>query len=79
MNWVIFFSFDDGLDWVFRSPRTGQHAIVSDESAQKMLLSEVATLKCLKENTSIPIPEVYSFRFEITTHTQPTPPLTFAQ
>ncbi|KJK73544.1 hypothetical protein H634G_11202 [Metarhizium anisopliae BRIP 53293] len=61
MNWAIFISFDDGLDWVFRSPRSGHHAIVSDESAQKMLLSEVATLKFLKKHTSVPIPEVFSF------------------
>ncbi|OAA35580.1 Protein kinase-like domain protein [Beauveria brongniartii RCEF 3172] len=61
MNWAIFVSFDDGLEWVFRSPRSGPHAIVSDESAQKMLLSEVATLKFLRNNTSVPVPEVYSF------------------
>lgn len=62
MNWAIFVSFDDGLDWVFRSPRSGS-TFVSEESAQKMLLSEVATLKFLREQTSVPIPEVYSFRF----------------
>lgn len=63
MNWAIFVSFNDGCEWVFRSPRRGLHAIVSDETAQKMLRSEVATLKFLKSNTSIPVPEVYSFRF----------------
>ncbi|OAR01856.1 hypothetical protein LLEC1_01798, partial [Akanthomyces lecanii] len=57
MNWAIFVTFDDGLDWVFRSPRSGHHAIVSDETAQKMLLSEVATLKFLKDNTTLPVPE----------------------
>lgn len=66
MNWAIFVSFDDGLDWVFRSPRRGHHAIVSDESAQKMLVSEVATLKFLRNNTSVPIPRVYSFRCDMT-------------
>lgn len=63
MNWAIFVKFDDGLDWVFRSPRSGYYAIPSDESAQKMLLSEVATLKFLR-NTSVPVPEMYSFRLK---------------
>ena len=65
MNWAILVSFDDGLDWVFRSPRGGHHAIVSDDSAQKMLLSEVVTLKFLRKHTSVPVPEVFSFRFAI--------------
>lgn len=63
MNWVIFVTFEDGLDWVFHSPRNGHGAIVSKESAQKMLLSEVATLNFLRKQTSVPVPEVYSFRF----------------
>ncbi|KAM3528035.1 hypothetical protein MY4038_006095 [Beauveria bassiana] len=63
MNWVIFVSFDDGVQWAFRSPRTGFEAIISDDSAKKMLLSEVATLKVLREQTTVPVPEVYSFRF----------------
>ncbi|XWW94505.1 hypothetical protein V2A60_002448 [Cordyceps javanica] len=61
MNWVIFVSFDDGLDWVFRSPRTGIDSTVSDNSASKMLLSEVATLKLLGKQTAVPVPEVFSF------------------
>ncbi|KAM3522848.1 hypothetical protein NHJ13051_005451 [Beauveria bassiana] len=63
MNWVIFVSFDDGVQWAFRSPRTGFEAIISDDSAKKMLLSEVATLKVLRQQTTVPVPEVYSFRF----------------
>lgn len=62
MNWVIFVSFDDGVEWIFCSPSTGIHAIMSDESAQMMLLSEVATLRYLREKTTIPVPEVYAFR-----------------
>ncbi|PQK14238.1 hypothetical protein BB8028_0004g11680 [Beauveria bassiana] len=61
MNWVIFVSFDDGVQWGFRSSRTGYEAIISDNSAKKMLLSEVATLKVLREQTTVPVPEVYSF------------------
>ncbi|EJP65969.1 RNase H domain containing protein [Beauveria bassiana ARSEF 2860] len=65
MNWVIFVSFDDGVQWAFRSPRTGCEAIISDDSVKKMLLSEVATLKVLREKTTVPVPEVYSFRFGV--------------
>ncbi|KAJ3487425.1 hypothetical protein NLG97_g6414 [Lecanicillium saksenae] len=58
MNCVMFISFEDGLDRVFRSPKTGAHAIMSDESARKMLLSEVATLRFLRRRTAVPGPEV---------------------
>ena len=63
LSWVIFVSFDDGVEWVFRSPRLGLHAIMNDESAIEMLVSEAATLKYLNAHTSVPVPEVYSFRF----------------
>lgn len=61
-NWVIFVLFDDGVEWVFRSPRRGPHTIVSDDSAKKMLISEAATLKYLKTHSAVPVPEVFSFR-----------------
>jgi hypothetical protein len=63
LNWVIFIVFNDGVEWVLRSPRNGPMAIVTNESASKMLISEASTLKYLKEFTSVPVPEVYSFRF----------------
>src|SRR3954465_12424005 len=62
LNWVIFIAFDDGIEWVFRSPRSGVHAILSDQSASKMLLSEASTLKYLKAYSSFPVPKVYSFK-----------------
>ena len=62
LNWVIFVSFDDGIEWVFRSPRTGLSAILTDESASKMLISEASTLKYIRAHSSIPVPEVYSYR-----------------
>lgn len=62
LNWVIFVTFNDGVEWVFRSPRSGLLGFYSDETASKILLSEVSTLMYLKANTSIPVPEVYSFR-----------------
>ncbi|KJZ73728.1 hypothetical protein HIM_06846 [Hirsutella minnesotensis 3608] len=61
LNWAVFVSFEDGIEWVFRSPRTGPHAIVSEESARKMLVSEAATLKFLRACSPVPVPEVFSF------------------
>ncbi|KAF5625510.1 altered inheritance of mitochondria [Fusarium sp. NRRL 25303] len=39
LNWVIFITFDDGVQWVFRSPRYDTH-MFSDETASKILISE---------------------------------------
>ncbi|PNP85942.1 hypothetical protein FNYG_00998 [Fusarium nygamai] len=36
-HWVIFITFEDGVEWVFRSPRSGLSAIVTEESASKLL------------------------------------------
>ncbi|KAL7759484.1 hypothetical protein ACKLNR_009574 [Fusarium oxysporum f. sp. zingiberi] len=60
-HWVIFITFEDGIEWVFRSPRGGSSAIITEESASKLLISEAATLKYLKTLGSIPVPEVFSF------------------
>lgn len=62
LDWVIFVSFDEGLEWVFRSPRIRPSTIVTDESASKMLISEASTLKYLRAHSSIPVPEAYSYR-----------------
>ncbi|KAL5595116.1 hypothetical protein FOVSG1_008805 [Fusarium oxysporum f. sp. vasinfectum] len=60
-HWVIFITFEDGIEWVFRSPRGGSSAIITEESASKLLISEAATLKYLRTLGSIPVPEVFSF------------------
>ncbi|KAK0621130.1 hypothetical protein B0T17DRAFT_591075 [Bombardia bombarda] len=60
LNWVIFICFDDGIEWVFRSPTNGIHGFYSDETASKIIVSEACTLMYLKTHTSIPVPEVYS-------------------
>lgn len=62
LNWVIFITFDDGIEWAFRSPRNGPSAILTEESASKLLVSEASTLNYLRANSSVPVPEVYSFR-----------------
>ncbi|KAI1496490.1 hypothetical protein F5X99DRAFT_424654, partial [Biscogniauxia marginata] len=61
LNWVIFISFDDGIEWVFRSPIRGIHSFYSDETASKIVVSEASTLMYLKAYTSVPVPEVYSY------------------
>lgn len=60
LNWAVFLTFTDGVEWVFRAPRS-HDSMVSDESAAKMLASEVATMRYLKNNTTVPVPEVFSF------------------
>ncbi|KAM5341845.1 hypothetical protein ACJ41O_014876 [Fusarium nematophilum] len=59
LNWVIFITFDDGIEWVFRSPRRSKST--KTESHYKMTISEASTLKYLGKHSSVPVPEVYSF------------------
>ena len=60
-NWTILLLFDDGMEWIFRSPRK-DGAIVSDETNLSLLASEAATLKYIKAKSTIPVPEVYAYR-----------------
>ncbi|KAG9503782.1 hypothetical protein J7337_003739 [Fusarium musae] len=60
-HWVIFVTFEDGVEWVFRPPRSGLSAIITEESASKLLISEAVTLKYLRNLDSIPVPEVFPF------------------
>ncbi|KAL6905108.1 hypothetical protein GGI43DRAFT_421339 [Trichoderma evansii] len=53
LNWVIFVTFDDGIEWVFRSPMAGRNHFYSDETSSKIVESEASTLMYLK---------VYSYR-----------------
>ncbi|KAF5979718.1 kinase-like domain-containing protein [Fusarium coicis] len=57
-HWVIFITFEDGVEWVFRSPRSGLSAITTEESASKLLISEAVTLKYLRTLGSRPVREV---------------------
>ncbi|KAF5568292.1 RNase H domain-containing protein [Fusarium napiforme] len=60
-HWAIFLTFEDGVEWVFRSLRRGLSAIITEESASKLLVSEAVTLKYLRTLGSMPVPEVFSF------------------
>ncbi|KAK0706798.1 hypothetical protein B0T26DRAFT_756251 [Lasiosphaeria miniovina] len=58
-NWAIFLEFDDGVEWVFR-------ATCSDRSVDKVVTSrlvssEAATLKYVRQHTGIPVPEVFHY------------------
>lgn len=73
-NWAINLVFDDGVQWIFRSPRT--HYGLNEETVGNLLASEAATLKFIKENSSIPVPEVFSYR-SISFFPPPHPSLAF--
>lgn len=53
----------DGIDWVFRSPRTTLSTILTEESMPKMLVGEAFTLKYLRAHSSSPVAEVYASRY----------------
>ena len=59
-NWAVFILFEDGLQWVLRSP-VQNHPDLSDESVFKLIASEAATILYLKTYTDIPVPAVYSY------------------
>ena len=61
LNWAVIISFDDGLQWIFRSPRT--HYGIDTEIAGSLIVSEAATLKYIRRNSSIPVPEILAFRY----------------
>ncbi|KAK6445562.1 hypothetical protein FP744_10001810 [Trichoderma asperellum] len=45
LNWVIFVTFDDGIEWVFRSPMAGRNHFYSDETSSKIFLRSTHTGK----------------------------------
>jgi hypothetical protein len=63
MNWAVIVAFDDGVDWIFRSPHSGIRAVLDEETACKLLASEAATLKYIRSHTTVPVPEVFAFRY----------------
>lgn len=52
--------FGDGAQWVLKVPATG-HPDRFDESDAKALTAEALTMRLIKRETTVPIPEVYSF------------------
>lgn len=58
-NWAIFISFEDRVQWVFRSPHP--RSFMPIETGGKLLASEAATLRYLRAHSDIPVPEVYDY------------------
>ena len=59
-NFVIFLMFDDGVEWIFRAPSARYAAPQGDPG--RILASEAATLKYIRENSDIPVTEVFDYR-----------------
>lgn len=57
-NWAVFLVFEDGQEWVFRSPKKSR--TIAPALAGSLISSEVATLKLLKMHTTIPVPTVHA-------------------
>jgi len=64
-NFVIFLEFDDGVEWGFRAPSSRYAAALQGDAAGRLLASEAATLKYIREHTSIPVPEVFHYWYFI--------------
>ena len=60
-NWAVTVQFEDGVEWIMRSPRSDYGQFPS-ELCGRLLASEASTLKYLEKVTDIPVPEVYSYR-----------------
>lgn len=61
LYWAAFVVFNDGVEWVFRSPRY-EGAIRSTDSIRMLLASEAATLNYIKSHSDISVPEVFTYR-----------------
>lgn len=60
-NWVVKILFDDGVEWVLRCPRQ-DYGYLSEDTSALLLASEAATLRYIKANSTIPVPEVLAYR-----------------
>ena len=61
LNWAIFLTFNDGVEWVFRAPCSSYGA--AQGVTERLLASEAATMKYIREHSSIPVPEVFHYRY----------------
>ena len=59
-NWAVCITFEDGVQWLFRCPRDGYYDPPRDIRST-LLASEAATLKYVKTNSNVPVPEVYAY------------------
>lgn len=61
LNWALLLTFQDGVEWIFRSPL--KLLYISPETTSDLLASEVATLRYIRQNSLIPVPEIFDFRY----------------
>ncbi|EER36593.1 conserved hypothetical protein [Histoplasma capsulatum H143] len=61
LNWAISIHFIDGVEWLLRSPLNENGAIPCPRTNSMLLESEAATLKYLRSNSSISVPEVFAY------------------
>lgn len=59
LNWVVSIHFEDGVEWLLRSPSNEYGAVSYRETNAKLLESEAVTLRYIKVHSSIPVPEVF--------------------
>ena len=59
-NWVIALQFDDGTEWIFRSPHL---CAISEELGPQVIESEVATTRFIAAGTTVPVPTVHAYRY----------------
>ena len=54
--------FEDGVEWLLRSPSNEYGAVSCRKTNAKLLESEAVTLKYIRTHSSIPVPEVFDYR-----------------
>ncbi|ESZ93480.1 RNase H domain containing protein [Sclerotinia borealis F-4128] len=59
LNWAITITFVDDVEWMFRSPLMNE--FISNETVLELLDSEVATMRYVKLNSSIPVPDIFDY------------------
>lgn len=59
-NLCFSLDFDDGVEWMIKFPMTGTKEKWTDLSA-RALTSEAKTMKFIKKETTIPLPEVFDY------------------
>lgn len=69
LNWAIFLLFEDGIEWVLLSPLKSDY--ISAATTAKLLESKVATMKFLRNKSSVPVPDIYDFKYAIETSLVP--------
>jgi aminoglycoside phosphotransferase (APT) family kinase protein len=60
-NLVYVVEFDDGIKYAIRISASAWNGLSSTETTKCSLISQVHTMRFIREKTTIPLPEVYAF------------------